>query len=47
MRWDVEEGSDPWKTVNNEGQPVVVRKNSRPDSIAYECEQSLKRLRST
>jgi aryl-alcohol dehydrogenase-like predicted oxidoreductase len=44
MRWDSEEGSDPWNTQDNSGKPVVVRKNSRPDSIAYECEQSLKRL---
>jgi aryl-alcohol dehydrogenase-like predicted oxidoreductase len=44
MRWDSDEGSDPWNTQDNAGKPVVVRKNSRPDSIAYECEQSLRRL---
>jgi aryl-alcohol dehydrogenase-like predicted oxidoreductase len=44
MRWNTDEGSDPWQTKDNAGKDVVVRKNSKPDSIAYECEQSLKRL---
>jgi len=44
MRWNGEEGTDPWPQTDMEGRPVVVRKNSRPDSIIYECEQSLKRL---
>jgi aryl-alcohol dehydrogenase-like predicted oxidoreductase len=44
MRWDSEEGSDPWKQKDNNGRDVTIRKNARPDSIAYECEQSLKRL---
>jgi aryl-alcohol dehydrogenase-like predicted oxidoreductase len=46
MRWDdpKNEGSDPWPQKDNEGRDVVIRKNSRPYSIAYECEQSLKRL---
>ena len=26
------------------GNDVVIRRNSRPESIAFECEQSLKRL---
>ena len=45
MRWDSEEGSDPWPQKDNEGRDVVIRKNARPDSIAYECEQSLRRLK--
>jgi aryl-alcohol dehydrogenase-like predicted oxidoreductase len=44
MRWDSEEGSEPWEQPDNSGKLVTIRKNSRPASIAYECEQSLKRL---
>ncbi len=44
MRWDSDEGSDPWPQQDNAGKSVIIRKNSRPDSLAYECEQSLKRL---
>lgn len=44
MRWDTEEGSDPWPQKDNEGRDVIIRKNARPQSIAHECEQSLKRL---
>ncbi|MDB5305550.1 MAG: putative aldo/keto reductase [Phycisphaerales bacterium] len=44
MRWDSDEGSEPWKQKDNNGREVTIRKNARPDSIAYECEQSLKRL---
>ena len=48
MRWDSpadgEQGSDPWPQKDNAGNPVTIRKNSRPVSIRYECEQSLKRL---
>ena len=43
-RWDSAEGSDPWSTTDREGKPVTIRSNSKRDSIAYECEQSLKRL---
>lgn len=45
MRWDIAEGSDPWPQKDTKGRDVVIRKNSRPDSIVYECEQSLRRLR--
>ncbi len=45
MRWDGEEGSNPWPQKNNEGEDVIVRRNAKPDSILYECEQSLKRLK--
>src|SRR5258706_696083 len=46
MRWDgpENEGSDPWPQKDNQGRDVVIRKNARPASIMYECEQSLKRL---
>jgi len=46
MRWDgpETEGSDPWPQKDNSGKDVVIRKNARPHSIMYECEQSLKRL---
>ncbi len=44
MRWDSEEGSDPWPQADNQGRPITIRKNSRASSIAHECEQSLRRL---
>jgi len=44
MRWNSNEGSDPWEQKDNQGNPITIRRNARPDSIAYECEQSLKRL---
>src|SRR3954464_4177030 len=44
MRWNSDEGSEPWPQKDNSGKEVVIRKNARPDSIAYECEQSLRRL---
>ena len=44
MRWEGEEGSDPWPQKDPSGRDVIIRKNSRPQSIAYECEQSLRRL---
>jgi aryl-alcohol dehydrogenase-like predicted oxidoreductase len=47
MRWDdpKNEGSDPWPQKDNQGRDVVIRRNSKPYSIMYECEQSLRRLR--
>jgi aryl-alcohol dehydrogenase-like predicted oxidoreductase len=44
MRWDSDEGSDPWPQKDNAGRDVIIRKNSKPDSIFHECEQSLRRL---
>lgn len=44
MRWDSDQGSDPWETQDRDGNDVVIRRNSRPASIALECERSLKRL---
>lgn len=43
-RWDSAEGSDPWSTTDREGKPVTIKSNAKRESIAYECEQSLKRL---
>jgi aryl-alcohol dehydrogenase-like predicted oxidoreductase len=47
MRWDgpADEGSDPWPQKDNSGKDVVIRRNARPQSILYECEQSLRRLK--
>jgi aryl-alcohol dehydrogenase-like predicted oxidoreductase len=44
MRWNSDEGSDPWEQKDNQGNPVTIRRNAKPASIAYECELSLKRL---
>lgn len=46
LRWDDPEGAgvEPWNQKTPEGRDVVIRKNSRPASIAWEVEQSLKRL---
>jgi aryl-alcohol dehydrogenase-like predicted oxidoreductase len=45
MRWDTEEGAEPWPNQDLKGNPIIIRKNSRPASILHECEQSLKRLK--
>jgi aryl-alcohol dehydrogenase-like predicted oxidoreductase len=45
MRWNSPEGTDPWPNKTPWGEDVIVRKNSRADSIFYEIELSLKRLR--
>lgn len=44
MRWDTEEGTDPWSQNDMQGNPIVIRKNLKPQSIFNECERSLKRL---
>jgi methylglyoxal reductase len=44
MRWDTDVGSEPWHQKDMHGRDVIIRKNSRPESIIHECEQSLKRL---
>jgi len=44
MRWDSPDGSDPWPMKDRDGRDIVIRKNSRPESVAFECEQSLRRL---
>jgi aryl-alcohol dehydrogenase-like predicted oxidoreductase len=44
MRWDAEVGSEPWPQIDAAGKEFVIRKNSKPAEIMWECEQSLKRL---
>lgn len=44
MRWDTPEGTDPWQQKDNQGRDIIIRKNSRRDSIIHECELSLRRL---
>jgi aryl-alcohol dehydrogenase-like predicted oxidoreductase len=44
MTWDLEGGSDPWKTQDRLGNDVTIRRNSSPMTIPIECERSLKRL---
>lgn len=44
MRWDSDEGAEPWPQKDMQGNSITIRKNAKPDSIIYECEQSLKRL---
>ncbi len=45
MRWDLAQGDFAMRTMNNDGKAIDVYKFSGKDSIVYECEQSLKRLR--
>ncbi|WP_378104509.1 aldo/keto reductase [Chryseobacterium sp. sg2396] len=45
MRWDLAKGDFAMHSKNNDGQDIDVYKYSGRDSIIYECEQSLKRLR--
>lgn len=44
IRWDLEEGQHFFDTLDNEGKPCALYRNLRPESIRYECEQSLRRL---
>jgi aryl-alcohol dehydrogenase-like predicted oxidoreductase len=44
LRWDTASGSDPLPQKDGTGKDVVIRKNSKPAEIMWECEQSLKRL---
>jgi aryl-alcohol dehydrogenase-like predicted oxidoreductase len=44
MRWDCEQGEHAFDSEDNDGRPVKIYKNSRPESVIYECEQSLRRL---
>jgi len=46
LRWDRPgEGALRFDTTDNDGQPLQVMRNSRPDSVIEECERSLRRLR--
>jgi aryl-alcohol dehydrogenase-like predicted oxidoreductase len=42
LRWDTEEGSNPWASVDFNGNPVTMRNNSK--HLVKECDESLKRL---
>lgn len=44
LRWDIEEGQHFFDTIDNDGQPLRIFRNLRPESIRQECEQSLLRL---
>jgi aryl-alcohol dehydrogenase-like predicted oxidoreductase len=44
LRWDKAEGEFYFESKDNQGRPVRIYKNARPDSVLWECEQSLKRL---
>jgi aryl-alcohol dehydrogenase-like predicted oxidoreductase len=44
MRWSKEERARPGGAFDLQGNPLTIEKNSKPESIIFECEQSLKRL---
>lgn len=44
LRWDLAEGEKFFDTRDNDGNPRAIYKNLRPESIRWECEQSLRRL---
>lgn len=44
LRWNLEEGVRHFDTKMPDGTPTTVYRNLRPESIRYECEQSLMRL---
>ncbi len=45
MRWDLDKGRLAMKSKNNEGKAIDIYKYAGKESIVYECEQSLKRLK--
>jgi aryl-alcohol dehydrogenase-like predicted oxidoreductase len=44
LRWDLDDGQFFFEGLTPEGEPRKIFRNLRPDSIRYECDQSLKRL---
>lgn len=44
LRWDTDQGSNPWEQRDMQNRPITIRNNSAPASIREECERSLKRL---
>ncbi|UJR78965.1 aldo/keto reductase [Sandaracinus amylolyticus] len=46
LRWDCpsQHGEPLFQTVGEQGQPLVVRRDSRPESVLLEIERSLERL---
>lgn len=46
LRWDITEPAPKrWDTTGRDGKPAVVSHWAKADGIIYECEQSLKRLK--
>jgi len=45
LRWDDPRGTFYFKTVDQDGKPREIWRNSRPDAVVVEVEQSLRRLR--
>ena len=45
MRWDLDKGKLAMKSKTNEGKAIDIYKYAGKESIVYECEQSLKRLK--
>jgi aryl-alcohol dehydrogenase-like predicted oxidoreductase len=44
LRWNLDDGVRHFDTKMPDGTPTTVYRNLRPESIRYECEQSLMRL---
>ncbi|MGB2997756.1 MAG: aldo/keto reductase [Phycisphaerae bacterium] len=44
LRWDIEQGTNPFHSTLPDGTPVTVRKYAGRKSVIEECERSLKRL---
>jgi len=44
LRWNLTDGEHFFDSKTPEGVPCTIYRNLKPDSIKYECEQSLKRL---
>jgi len=44
LRWDCTDGERYFDTIDNEGKALTLYRNLRPESIRYECEQSLQRM---
>jgi len=45
MRWDLNKGSFGFDSSDNSGNPISIYKYAGKESVIYECEQSLKRLK--
>ncbi|TDG37659.1 aldo/keto reductase [Pedobacter changchengzhani] len=45
MRWDLAKGDFGFKSKDNDGKDIDIYKYAGRESIIYECEQSLKRLK--
>lgn len=44
LRWDCDDGDFAMDSVDNDGKPIRLYRNLRPESIRYEVDQSLLRL---